>query len=96
MEQKEVTYEQALHFEVERTPERAAKPRGAEEEPLSPPLALASPFACSTRVTSRDSPIRRACSQAEKERNFFSPPPSPLCACRRGLVFARVETNLYN
>ena len=76
MEQKEVTYEQALHFEVERTRERAAKPRGAEEELLSPPLALASHFACGTRVTSRDSPIRRACSRAKKERNFFcSPPP---------------------
>ena len=76
MEQKEVTYEQALHFEVERTRERAAKPLGAEEELLSPPLALASHFACGTRVTSRDSPIRRACSRAKKERNFFcSPPP---------------------
>ena len=81
MEQKEVTYEQALHFEVERTRERAAKPLGAEEELLSPPLALASHFACGTRVTSRDSPIRRACSQAKKERNFFSPPP-PLPSLR--------------
>ena len=52
MGQKEVTHEQAL----ERTRPRAAKLRGAEEELLSPPLALASPFACGTRVTSRDSP----------------------------------------
>jgi len=53
MGQKEVTHEQAL----ETTRPQAAKPRGAEEELLSSPLALASPFACSTRVTSRDSPI---------------------------------------
>ena len=53
MGQKEVTHEQAL----ERTRPRAAKLRGAEEELFSPPLALASPFACGTRVTSRDSPL---------------------------------------
>ena len=29
-----------------------------------------------------------------KRRGIFSPPPpSPLCTCRRGLAFARVETN---
>ena len=53
MGQKEVTHEQAL----EKTRPRAAKLRGAEEELFSPPLALASPFACGTRVTSRDSPL---------------------------------------
>ena len=37
---------------------RAAKPF------LSPPLALASPFARGSRVTSPDSPKRRACSEA--------------------------------
>ena len=31
---------------------------------LSPPLALASPLACGSRVTSRDSSKRIACSQA--------------------------------
>ena len=47
------------------------KPRGSEEKESSPflfpPLALASPFACCSRVTSRDSPSWGACSQAKNE-----------------------------
>ena len=49
----------------ERMRERAAKPRGEEENFLFPPLAPTSPFACRTRVTSRDSPEWKGCSQAK-------------------------------
>ena len=44
-----------------------ARARGEQEKEntfLSPPLALTSPFACGSRVTSGDSPKRRACAQA--------------------------------
>ena len=40
------------------------KPR--ENAQASGPLALASPLACGSRVTSGDSPKRRACSQAKE------------------------------
>ena len=48
----------------ERRRERAAKPREGQRSFLSAPHAPSSPFASGSRVTSRDSPKWRACSQA--------------------------------
>ena len=50
------------------------KPR--ENARASGPLALASPLACGFRVTSGDSPKRRACSQAKESGSLFLSVPS--------------------
>ena len=55
----------------ERASERAAKPREGQRSFLSATQAPASLFASGSRVTSRDSPKWRACSQAFLKHSYI-------------------------
>ena len=69
----QVACQQAFHFEWResaRVGGEAARGGGKGELSfLSPHLALVSPFARASRVTSLDSPKWRACAKKEREKN---------------------------